>query len=200
MTNIGEELTSIYLRVNGFLQLSNFVIHRTEDNERGECDILALRLLNMKETIYFRDKPEIVSSFDYSNEVLGHKILDLAKDIYLWIEVTLRDKVAQKYVEGKFSNSKCKYVIERLGIQDWVDTDHLSSNSFYVKPTNDKVFAKILVTGKTLEEKSDKVVYANLDWVKTQLLDWFRKYSEIKGRDWNVWVNPFLQGLAKQII
>lgn len=199
MVNIAEELISIYLRVNGFLQLSNFVIHGTADSEKGECDILAVRLLNMKESIYFKGKPKLVSSFDYSNEVLGQKILDLAKDIYLWIEVTLRGKVPPNYVEGKFSDSKCKYVIERLGIQDWVDADHLSSNSYYVKPTNDKVFAKVLVTGNMLEE-NNKVVYANLDWVKAQLRDPFQKYSEIKGRDWNVWVNPFLQGLAKQII
>lgn len=200
MSNIGEELTLIYLRVNGFLQLSNFVIHRTENNEKGECDILALRLIKMKESIYFKDKPEIVSSFDYSNKILGHEILNLAKDIYLWVEVTLRDDLTKKYVEGKFSDSKCKYVAERLGIQDWVDTGDLSSNSFYIGPRNDRVFAKVLVCGKTLEEKSNRCLYTDFDWVKTQIRDWFQKYGEIKGRDWHAWVNPLLQALAKQII
>ena len=107
MNNVGEELTSIYLRIQGFLQLSNFVIHRTYNNESGECDILALRLRNMKEYIYFKDSPEIVSAFTYSDKVLDQEVLSLSKDVYLWIEVTLSRDVSKEYSEGKFSNSKC---------------------------------------------------------------------------------------------
>ena len=130
MNNIGEELTSIYLRIHGFLQLSNFVIHRTYNDEMGECDILALRLRDMRESVYFKDTGKILFTFKYSDSVLDREELSLSKDVYLWVEVTLRNDVTQKYSEDKFSDSKCSYVTNRLGIQDWADVDYLSSNLF----------------------------------------------------------------------
>lgn len=198
MNNFGEEDTSIYLRLQGFLTLNNFVIHRTYDNESGECDILALRLRKMKESIFFKGKPDIEASFDYSNKVFDQEGLTLSKDVYLWVEVTLRNKVTKKYAEEKFSASKCKYVIERLGIQDWIDMEYLSSNPFYVDSTNDKVFAKVLVCENIPSKETNRCLYTDYDYVRKQLQDWFKKYKKIKKANWYAWIDPSLQRLAKQ--
>lgn len=200
MNNIGEELALGYFRIQGFFLLPNFVIHRTFNDERGECDILALRLRNMKESIYFKDQPEKESSFDYSDKVLNIDGLDLSKDVYLWIEVTLRKDVSKEYADAKFSDSKCAYVVERLGIHDWIDTDQISNNSSYVKSENDKVFAKVIICENMQRNLSKRCFYASFDLIREELRNWFRRYKEIKGRDWHAWVNPVLQGLAKQII
>lgn len=200
MNNIGEQLALIYLRINGFLPLSNFVIHRTDNNETGECDILALRLRNMKESIYFKDRPEVVASFDYSDDVFSHEILNLSKDIYLWVEVTLSNKVSKKYVENKFSNAKCNYVVERLGIQDWANTNNLSSNPFHINSTEDKIFAKVLLCVDIPKNKTNICLYTNCGYVKEQLNVWFAKYKKIKEPTWCAFIDPFLQGLVKQNI
>lgn len=199
MSNIGEDFTSIYLRLNGFLQITNFVIHKTEADEKGECDILALRTRNMKEIIYSNTRSETIEAFDYSNEVLGHRELNKEKDIYLWVEVSLAKEIKQKYITNKFTESKCKYVIERLGIQGWVDLDKIIKNPFLTNDLNDKLFAKILVYENELEGDPNLCLYTNIGYIQQQLKNWFEEYREIKKSDWYIWVNPIIQGLAKQM-
>jgi hypothetical protein len=42
--NYGEELAYWYLRFNGFFPLTNFVLHRDDNNNRpSDCDLLAIR-------------------------------------------------------------------------------------------------------------------------------------------------------------
>lgn len=179
--------------------LSNFVIHNTENNEKGECDILAIRLRHMKESIYFKGRPEIVSSFDYSDEVLGHNLLNQQRDVYLWVEVTLREKVSEEYVRDKFSDGKCLYVIQRLGIQEWVDMSKLFRSAYYIEPGDNKVFAKVLVSEMGAPD-TGLCLRTDVGMVKQELVVWFKRYQKIKRSDWCAWANPLFQGLARGIV
>jgi hypothetical protein len=109
--NFGEAFGFWYLRLNGFIPLTNFVLHRFRGGagQNADCDVLAVRFPHVYETI--GGEPE-----DWDNERLQKWGLDHNKNTLGIIgEIKTGEGYAYKKVNGAFDLDRLKYSIHRLG-------------------------------------------------------------------------------------
>lgn len=104
MANYGEELGYWYLRLNGFIPITNFVIHQSEGIEYStDCDILGIRFPHVYEKIggQRHDWDEILESMVNFNVPAA---------------VMCEIKTGDLGSKPIFSPDKIEYAVRRLGI------------------------------------------------------------------------------------
>lgn len=103
MRNYGEELAYWYLRLNGFLVITDFVLHKSENISRStDCDLLAVRLPGVEEPIggQSHDWDPVLFSAHFSTEM----------PIGLIAESKTGNDAAKE-----FTSEQLVYAINRLG-------------------------------------------------------------------------------------
>jgi hypothetical protein len=124
MANQAEELSSWYLRLNGFLLVENFVIHKETDTEAkdakhtSDVDLLAVRFPNSEE--------EIGAKLLQCDDEVLFKFFNKNKTLALIVEV----KSSEEPETIKLFNSpyKMRYALRRIGLLKKGQIDALVTN------------------------------------------------------------------------
>lgn len=117
--NFGESLGYWYLRLNGFVPMTNFVQHRFRDGagQNADCDLLAVRFPHVYELI--GGEPT-----DWDNDRFEKWGLDHKKNILGVIgEIKTSEAYTYKNVNGAFNLHRLKYSIYRLGFFEKDEVD-----------------------------------------------------------------------------
>lgn len=109
--NFGEALGYWYLRLNGFIPMTNFVQHRFRGGagQNADCDVLGVRLPHVYEMIGGEAE-------DWDNDRFKEWGLDHTKNTIGVIgEIKTSEAYTYKNVNGAFTRDRLQYSLYRLG-------------------------------------------------------------------------------------
>ncbi len=148
--HFGEEMAYWYLRLNGFLLISNFVLHRGNDNEiehSADADLLAIRMPGACESIAGQ-------ALECDDSFLK-KIADRydRKTLGLYVEVKTGKAPS---LENSFSAERLRYARKRLGknFADLVNADPNQEPKEATLSRGKFSFGKVLIYD---EQRSGKI-------------------------------------------
>lgn len=146
--NYGETLTYWYLRLNGFIPMRNFVLHRAniEGQAAADTDLLAVRFPHVYEEI--GGQP-----LDWDNRRFGAWGLDLRNNVALIVEVkTGRINPDRRW----WRRERLQAAVLRLGILDRRDVPAITGGleQLPAVQVGSWVIAKLLVTDQPREHDS----------------------------------------------
>jgi hypothetical protein len=107
MKNYGEEIAYWYFRFNGFIPMSNFVLHRRGRVHSSDCDLIAIRFPNPWEEIGGQEH-------DYDGPLLKALGCDDKRTIVTFVQAKAGGYVIRD-VEEYFSRH-LEYLVERVGL------------------------------------------------------------------------------------
>lgn len=186
--NYGEEITYWYLRLNGFFPLTNFVIHRVDDNAHpSDVDILAIRPEHVYEEI--GGKPE-----DWDNSLL--EVMDFRETIGLICEV----KTGRFERAKLFKSNHVKYAMGRLGLVPENEIDEVSKRlkeGYFVKLNHNASIYKLLICDKELDTR----LFLSMRLIDLEgfIEDRIRKYPEHKYADRMYFCSELFQHMIHRI-
>lgn len=188
--NFGETLAYWYLRLNGFIPLRNFVLHRAniEARQSADTDLLAIRFPYVYEEI--GGKP-----VDWDLERFAEWGLNLERPIAVIVEV----KTGGLDAEAKWWRpARIRAAMRRLGI---VDEDAANQIAAGLEQTSRIeldawIIAKLLVTN---EPVNGTWLNLTLDGADTFIANRIRKYKDEKDADRLRFPDDLMQYLAWKI-
>lgn len=137
MVNFGERIAYWYLRLQGFLLVEDFVLHRGEEIDRtADCDLVGVRFRHSVERIdgiALKPHPPFISSLSASEK---------------HVAVIVQVKTGRKNEPGRaFEPERLKYALQFVGAFPEEDLDAIVKQ-LHTKPVvyavNDWVVAKVL--------------------------------------------------------
>ncbi len=140
--NVGESLAYWYFRLNGFLPLMNFVLHRPEPPRRynADSDLLAVRFPQVFEEVGGQ-------ADDWDNEQFARWKLDHFNRTVCVIAEIKTGRYSEESINRAFDPRRVLYALRRLGAMDSSECDDVCR-----RLTNESVvlhrefsFAKVLV-------------------------------------------------------
>lgn len=193
MTNYGEVLTYWYLRLNGFVPITNYVLHGDyqSDNMKysSDCDLLAVR-------------------FPYACEEIGKKELDLDQDLFeklgptenLPIGLIVQVKTGeytQNDLKKSFSKDNLEYAIKRIGFAEKDKASDLAAGLMNCAKLieDDFILAKLAVLGET-SSKQNSFIIKNIPEIDKFIRNRIKKHENTKRADRMFFPDPLIQYLA----
>ena len=181
-----ESLTYWYLRLNGFFPITNFVLHQPKGSgQSGDCDVLAIRLPDVAETIA-NDDQNLVRCDD---EFFGYCQVTLNVDTVGVIVQVKSGRYNVKRLEKSFSEDyRLMYACRRLGMFTTEEVNTVSEELTehpYVRRRN-RIVLKLLVDTerhkKNGEPKAEKPPWfrLSLEQVEAFIHERFREYKRHK--------------------
>ena len=185
--NFGETLAYWYLRLNGFIPMRNFVLHRAniEARQSADTDLLAMRFPHVYEEI--GGKP-----VDWDHDTFAEWGLDMARPIVLIVEV----KTGGIDAEARWWRpARIRAAIRRLGLFDEEVANEIAAgleqtSAIQVGPW---IIAKLLVTN---EPVAGSWLNLTLDAADTFIANRIRKYKDEKDADRLRFPDDLMQYLA----
>jgi hypothetical protein len=109
--NYGESLAYWYFRLNGFLPMTNFVLHEPDQNKgyNSDSDLLAVRFPYVFEEI--GGKPE-----DWDNERFDRWSLEHFRSTILVIAEVKSGVYKKSAINKSFSEDRLRYALQRFGV------------------------------------------------------------------------------------
>jgi hypothetical protein len=173
--NFGETLGYWYLRLNGFISMRNFVLHRRniDDRPTADTDLLAVRFPHVYEQV--GGQP-----MDWDRERFRRWGIDLDRNVALIVEVKT-GRVNPQILGGR--DERLRAALRRLGIFEREHADELAAalSDRALVQINSWTIAKLLITnapvenqrwlGLTLEEADNFVVNRMITYKADKLAD-----------------------------
>ena len=187
--NYGEELGYWYLRLNGFFPVTNFVIHRTDENDyRSDYDLIAVRPPHVYEEVGGKQE-------DWDGYLTGE--IEFGRYVGLLCEV----KTGRFEEEKLFRRRYLQTGIERLGLLPEDDVDEavqvLSIQPAFPSGNVPATIAKLFISPN--EHRSDKYLNRSIAQVEDFILARVQKYSAEKFASRMFFPSPMFQLLIAQV-
>lgn len=145
--NYGESLGYWYLRLNGFIPITNFVLHRPEpaNNQNADTDILAVRFPHVYEVVGGQHK-------DWDNERFMNWGLNHDTNLVAIIAEVKTGRFDRTDIATAFSLARLEYAIARLGLFPREDVTSIASELMprQLFEIQDMTIAKLLITSRRL--------------------------------------------------
>lgn len=183
--NYAEELAYWYLRLNGFFPITNFVIHRSNQHEPSDCDVLAVRPPHVFEVVG--------GNPDDLDNVLFQRI-DTSRTVGIVCEVK-----AGEYASGEIlRENHVIYAVRRLGFVDDVTPFATALTSEPVVNLGDShQVLKLLITNR-LPRGSRPYYVLTLSHVRHFIKERMRRYHQ-KQSDWVFFNSNIIQEIIWEI-
>ena len=197
MKNYAEELAYWYFRLNGFIPMSNFVLHRQKDIEQqqnvhtSDCDLLAIRFPFPWEQIGGQE-------LDYDHELLQVLGCDNQRTVVAIIQV--KSGGYQDREIADYFSTHLEYLVRRVGLlpPEEVRKFVRELDRVPVLSTPTCVFSKVtLLRPKPRPAKDPPWTVLNFDVAVEFIKERFRRYAE-KRRDRMFFADSIIQFLADQ--
>jgi hypothetical protein len=186
MANQAEELSSWYLRLNGFFLVENFVVHKETDTEAKDAkhtvdvDLLAVRFPNSEE--------EIGAKLLQCDDEVLFKFVDKSKTLALIVEVKSSEEPEK--IKLFYSPYKMRYALRRIGLLEKGQIDALVTNLRKWKVSDEILGEKGFQIGKLLihnwkreTTKGEEAFKIELGHAKDFILRRFRENDVAKWAD-----------------
>jgi hypothetical protein len=171
MSNFGEELAYWYLRLNGFLPITDFVFHsvrnENQNSYNADADILAVRPPKAHEKI---DDDILECDIKIVNND------DESKNIFVYCEVKTGDYDVPKL----FPDERIKYSLRRFGLPE---TPIISPVTIIENPLSRieiGFFKKVLIANKKKNNVDEKALFIDLNSAILFICNRFKKYDAYK--------------------
>lgn len=201
MPNQAEELSSWYLRLNGFFLVGNFVIHKETDGEAkdakhsSDVDLLAVRFPNSEEQIGEK-------LLECDDEVL-FKFFDKNKMLALVVEVKSSEE--PETIKLFSSQYKMEYALRRIGLLS-SDQIKMLVNNLEIWRTSDEILGeqgfqvgKLLIHNwKRKTTKGEEAFKVELGHARDFILRRFRENRVAKWADRVFFTSTLMQEYIAQ--
>jgi len=140
--NFGESLAYWYFRLNGFMPLTNFVLHRPDPLHRhnADADLLAVRFPHVYEEVGGKQE-------DWDNDQFKKWGLDFRNVISLIVEIKT-GRYSEESINRAFDERRVLYALRRLGVVNQEACEEISGELSRKGVVHYRAFsfAKILVS------------------------------------------------------
>lgn len=189
MANYGEELAYWYLRLNGFFALTNFVIHRTVDNEySSDCDVLALRAPYTFEPV--GGQPEDWDTNLFKSFKQNH-----------FIGIICQVKTGKYTKKDVIKSGHFPYLFHRLGLSEEID-DQLEKKAVAIykgEGAYNFSVGKLLIAHENALGEDSPFLFIAIEQVREFLKNRIRRYPKEKWQDRFFFNSELFQSLIDEI-
>ncbi len=184
MANFGERIAYWYLRLNGFLLVEDFVLHRAQGRHTSDADLLGVRLLHTHEAI----NQERLDPDPALAPLLGSFERHCA--------VIVQVKTGPRFdAAGAFTLDRLRYALAFLGCVSEHDCDRVSAEleGSATVEAEGWIIAKLLIAN---EANQPDAVCVPLDSALDFIQDRLARFGERKAADRLFFPDPLMQYLA----